>query len=71
MTVGAGKEADVLSELKKIEHVSETYLTYGVYDVVAKIEAETPERLKEVIVSKVRKLNNVTSTVTMIVIEGA
>jgi DNA-binding Lrp family transcriptional regulator len=71
MTVDAGKEADFVSELKKIEHVSETYLTCGVYDVVAKIEAETPERLKEVIVSKVRMLNNVTSTVTMIADEGA
>jgi DNA-binding Lrp family transcriptional regulator len=71
MTVGIGKEADVLSELKKIEHVKEAYLTYGVYDAVAKIEAETSEKLKEAIFSKVRTLNNVTSTVTMIVVERA
>jgi DNA-binding Lrp family transcriptional regulator len=69
MTAEVGREADVLSELKKVEHVKETYLTYGVYDVVAKIEAETSETLKKVIVSKVRTLSNVTSTVTMIVNE--
>jgi DNA-binding Lrp family transcriptional regulator len=69
MTAEVGREADVLSELKKVEHVKETYLTYGVYDVLAKIEAETSEILREVIVSKVRTLRNVTSTVTMIVIE--
>jgi DNA-binding Lrp family transcriptional regulator len=69
MTAEVGREADVLSELKKVEHVKEIYLTYGAYDVVAKIEAETSERLKEVIVSKLRTLGNVTSTVTMIVIE--
>jgi DNA-binding Lrp family transcriptional regulator len=64
-----GKEAEVLDELKKTEHVKEACLTYGVYDAVAKIEAETWDELKEVISSRVRRLSNVRSTLTMTVTE--
>jgi DNA-binding Lrp family transcriptional regulator len=69
MTAEAGREADVLDELKKIEHVKEACLTYGVYDVVARIEAETSDKLKDIVVSKVRCLDNVKSTLTMMVVE--
>ena len=69
MTAEAGKEADVLDELKKIEHVKEACLTYGVYDVVARIEAETSDKLEDTIFKKVRSLNNVKSTLTMMVVE--
>jgi len=70
ITAEIGKENDVLDELKKIEHVKEAHLVYGVYDVVAKVEAETMDRLKELITSKVRRLKSVRSTLTMIVMEG-
>jgi DNA-binding Lrp family transcriptional regulator len=69
MTAEAGKEADVLDELKKIEYVKEACLTYGVYDVVARIEAETSDKLKDTIFKKVRSLNNVKTTLTMMVVE--
>ena len=52
-----------------IEDVKEAYGVYGVYDIVAKVEAETIDRLKEVITSKVRRLRWVRSTLTMMVIE--
>ncbi|MDH5795864.1 MAG: hypothetical protein OEZ24_07130 [Candidatus Bathyarchaeota archaeon] len=41
ITAEIDKEGEVLDELNKIEHVKEACLTYGAYDVVAKIEAET------------------------------
>jgi DNA-binding Lrp family transcriptional regulator len=47
-----GKESQVLDQLKKIEHVKEACLTYGVYDIVAKVEAETQEKLEEVITGR-------------------
>jgi DNA-binding Lrp family transcriptional regulator len=71
ITAVIGKESEVLDELKKIEHVREACLTYGAYDVVAKIEAETWDKLRNVITWKVRTLNSVRSTLTMIVAEGA
>lgn len=65
-----GTESEVLEALKKIDAVKEAYTTYGVYDVVAKVSADTMENLKEIVTWNVRRLNKVRSTLTMIVIEG-
>jgi len=62
-----GSEAEVLKELKKLSNVKEAYLVYGVYDIVAKVEADAMDNLKEIIAAKVRKLNKVRSTLTMMV----
>ena len=64
-----GSEDELVSELRKLNNVREVYPVYGVYDIVAKVEAETMEQLKEVI-SRIRKLNRVRSTLTMTVMEG-
>jgi DNA-binding Lrp family transcriptional regulator len=64
-----GSEEEVLKELKKVEGVTEAYVVYGVYDVVAKIRADTMDRLKDVVTWHVRRLNKVRSTLTMIVVE--
>lgn len=66
-----GAEDEVVKELKKIENVKEAYVVYGVYDIVAKVEAETMDKLKEVVTWKIRRLDKVRSTLTMIVMEGA
>jgi DNA-binding Lrp family transcriptional regulator len=62
-----GSESEILKELRKMEHVKEAYLVYGVYDIVAKVEADTMDKLKEFTSFKVRRLNKVRSTLTMIV----
>ena len=62
-----GSEGEILKELKKLENVKEAYLVYGVYDIVAKVEADTMEKLKEFTSFKVRGLNKERSTLTMIV----
>jgi DNA-binding Lrp family transcriptional regulator len=64
-----GSEEEVLKELKKVESVIEAYVVYGVYDVVAKIRADTMDKLKDVVTWHVRRLNKVRSTLTMIVVE--
>jgi DNA-binding Lrp family transcriptional regulator len=65
-----GSENEVLDDLKKIEAVKEAYMVYGVYDVVAKVAANTMDKLKEIVTWHVRRLDKVRSTLTMIVIEG-
>jgi DNA-binding Lrp family transcriptional regulator len=65
-----GAEADVVKELRKIEGVEEAYTVYGVYDIVAKIRANSMDKLKEIVTWHIRRLNKVRSTLTMIVIEG-
>jgi DNA-binding Lrp family transcriptional regulator len=65
-----GSESEVLDQLKKIDSVEESYMVYGVYDVVAKVSADTMEKLKEIVTWKVRRLDKVRATLTMIIIEG-
>jgi len=65
-----GSEEEVLKELNKVEGVVEAYVVYGVYDVVAKIKADTMDKLKDVVTWHVRRLNKVRSTLTMIVVEA-
>ena len=65
-----GSEDDVLKELRKIGNVKESYVVYGVYDIVAKVEADSMDKLKEIVTWKIRRLDRVRSTLTMIVVEG-
>ncbi len=64
-----GSEEEVLKELKKVEGVVEAFVVYGVYDVVAKIRADTMDKLKDIVTWHVRRLNKVRSTLAMIVVE--
>lgn len=66
-----GAEDSLIRELKSVENVTEVYVVYGVYDVVAKIEGDTMEKVKETITWKIRRLEKVRSTLTMIVVEGS
>ena len=68
-TFNLGAEDKVVGELRKIANVKEAYDTYGVYDIVARVEAESWEKLKEIIISKIRQLANVRATLTIIVVE--
>jgi len=65
-----GAEEEVVKELMKVEGVEEAYIVYGVYDVIAKVKAENLEKLKETITWRIRRLDKVRSTLTMIVVEG-
>ena len=67
ITAELGYERDVLKYLKTIPEVKEAHVVYGVYDIIVRIEAETLQSLKETISWKVRRLENVRSTLTMIV----
>jgi DNA-binding Lrp family transcriptional regulator len=69
MNAELGSEDLIVSELKKVEGVNVVYQVYGVYDIVAQVEADTMEKVKETITWKLRKLNGVKSTLTMIVME--
>ncbi len=60
-----GSEHEVVTELKKIEGMVGVHEVYGVYDVVAEVEAETEQALKEVVFSRIRTLKHVRSTLTL------
>jgi len=65
-----GAEEDLLKKLREIPNVKEVYVVYGVYDIVARVEVDTMEKMKETITWHIRRLDKVRSTLTMIVVEA-
>jgi len=69
VNVESGSEDEVLKELKSIEGVEEAYFSYGVYDLITKIRADSMDELKEVVTRRIRTLSKVRSTLTLIMME--
>ena len=67
--VESGSENQVLESVKKVEGVEEAYITYGVYDVAVKVRADSMDALKELISYRLRKINKVITTLSLILIE--
>ena len=59
---------EVLDKVKAIELVKEAEMLYGVFDIVAKVESETMDQLKQIVSSKIRMLPNVLATNTLLVV---
>lgn len=66
INVEIGLEKKMLDALKAIPEVKEAHQLYGVYDIIARMESDTMLNLKDAII-KVRQLEKVRSTLTMIV----
>jgi DNA-binding Lrp family transcriptional regulator len=62
-----GKEMDILNHLCTMPEVEKAFLVYGVYDVVARVKADSMELLESCVTTKVRKLKGIRSTLTLIV----
>jgi len=63
-----GFEEDIISKLKTIDEVKEVQGTFGAYDIVAKVESDNVEKLRDVITRKIRKLDRIRSTLTLMII---
>ncbi|MEM2929572.1 MAG: Lrp/AsnC ligand binding domain-containing protein [Thermoproteota archaeon] len=70
MNVEIGTENDVLNRLKETPGVVESWIVFGVYDIITKVEAENSEKLKEFISRYIRKIEGVRNTLTLMPIEG-
>ncbi len=69
-----GSDELIIIEAKKIlDGESNTQYeiqgVYGVYDIILKITSDNTENLRSIITNKIRKINKVQSTLTMMVIE--
>ncbi len=65
-----GYEEQVIKELKHISDVKEVHGIFGAYDILAKVESDTVEKLKETITWKIRKIQKVRTTLTLLAIEN-
>jgi len=69
LNVEPGSEEKVLNEVRKVPNVKECHRVYGVYDMIARIEADSMDALKEIVTWKIRRLDGVRSTLTAVVID--
>ncbi len=69
LTTESDAVKSVIDSLKKMDCVTETFMVYGVYDIIATVKAETMDKLREIVTWNLRSLDKVRSTLTMIVIE--
>jgi len=65
-----GGEQEVIKKLREIEEVKEVHGLFGVYDIIAKVEADDRHRIEEIIIWKIRKFDKVRQTITNWVHEG-
>ena len=65
-----GEEESVITTLKENLGVEESFVVYGVYDLVVKVSAPTMKELKEIVINSIRQISGVRSTLTMIVVEN-
>jgi len=69
LNVEPGAESKVLQQLRCLNLVTEAYVSYGVYDLVVRLKADTMDQLKDAVSRKIRTTDQVRSTVTLIIIE--
>lgn len=60
-----GEEHSLFSKLKEIPEIATCLITYGDYDIVAEFQTDTSQQMDDVISSKIRKLKNIRSTITL------
>ncbi len=65
-----GAEETVMSQLKEIDLVREAHGVFGAYDIVGVVEADTVESLRDIITWKIRKIEKIRSTLTLMEVEG-
>ena len=61
------KIKDMLADQKDVEF--EIHGVYGVYDIIVKLSSDNSEKLRSIVTNDIRKIKNVQSTLTMMVIE--
>ena len=63
-----GKENPIIRKLMEIRGVSEVTGTLGLYDIIVKVEASDSMTLERIITKEVRRIPNVLTTMTLMVI---
>jgi DNA-binding Lrp family transcriptional regulator len=60
---------EVMNKLKEIPEIVDIYIVQGLYDMIAKVKLNTEEELKELVSERIRKVDKITGTVTVIIAE--
>ena len=68
VNVGAGAEENVVAALKEIPEVKQAHIVTGLHDVVAYLESEDLNALRNVIIKRLRKIDGISRTVTCLAV---
>ena len=63
-----GSEKSILEQLKTMDGIQNASVVYGAYDIIVKLASATDQELRETISNKIRKIEKIRSTLTLIVI---
>jgi len=61
-----GQEAAVVEALDHVHGINDVQPLYGIYDVIAEVEAESMDKVKEIVFNNIRRLESVKTTITLI-----
>jgi len=61
-----GMESKIIEALNGVEEITKIHSLYGIYDLIIEMEAESMDLIKEIVFNKVRRLDNVKSTITLL-----
>ena len=63
-----GAEEYILDELQQVPQIKNAYVTFGAYDIIAEIHAETQEDFERTVSMNIRRLSRIVSTMTLNVV---
>ena len=63
-----GAEEYILDELQQVPQIKNAYVTFGAYDIIAEIHAETQEEFERTVSMNIRRLSRIVSTMTLNVV---
>ena len=66
MNTELGQESAVVEALSRVDGIKDAYALYGIYDVIAELKADSMEKIKEIVFTEIRRLENVRTTITLI-----
>jgi DNA-binding Lrp family transcriptional regulator len=65
MNCDMGSERNTISSLNAIDGVTESHGTFGLYDIVAKIESDTGDSIQNIVTETIRKIPKIDSTIIL------
>lgn len=65
ITCDAGKRDLVEKELESFDEIKEMIGTFGMYDIILKIESESDEKIKSFVKNKIRNVQHIRTSLTL------
>jgi len=70
ITCDVGSEQSIIAKLKTINSVKDVKGVMGLYDILVRLEGSNSDELKNIITSQIRKIPNISTSLTLTVIES-